>query len=129
MLQSRVGCTCSTGSTPMGPLLRTELAESECSRDVLDARHVLSDVAEVQLHPDEIGERDPVDDDLRRMDDAPVTEVPLEPEEDVVSAPRAVVAVVAKRQPHARGMLASDHVCALDRGGRLLELPGDLADG
>src|SRR4051794_18260101 len=118
MLQSRDGRTWSTGSTPHGPLLRTQLAETESSRDAPDARPVLSDVAEVQLHADEIGERDPVDDDLRRMDDAPVTEVPLEPEEDVVSAPRAVVSVVAQRHPHARGMLASDHVCALDRGGR-----------
>ena len=86
-------------------------------------------MAEVQLHPNEIGERDSVDDDLRRFDDTAVTQVPLEPEQDVVPAPRTVFSVVAERHAQSRWLCASDDVRGLDYGGRLLELLGNLADG
>src|SRR3954454_19676409 len=98
MLQSRVGCTCRTGAIPVGLLSAMEAGSSDLTCELLDAAHLLADVAEVELHPDEVGERDPVDDDPRRPRVATVVMVPLDPEEDVVPAPRPVVNVVAERQ-------------------------------
>src|SRR6476659_1521237 len=102
MLQRLVGCTWSTGAIPVGLSTRsaTQAGGRELAGDVLDHRgHVLLDMAEVELHAHEVGERDPVDDDPRRPRVAAVREVPLEPEEDVVPAPGPVVAVVGEREP------------------------------
>src|SRR6478735_2577661 len=110
MLQRRVGCTWSTGAIPVGLTTRsaTQSHGGDLAGDVLDhGRHVLLDVTEVELHADEVGKRDPVD-DPRRPRRAAVILVPLEPEENVVPAPGAVAAVVGEREPEARRVLAAD---------------------
>src|SRR3954454_130550 len=116
MLQSRVGCSCSTGAIPVG-LLAMDPDGADLGGEILDAGRLLADVPEVELHPNEIGERRPVDDDSRRSWRAAVALVPLEPEEDVVPAPRAVVTVVAERQAQSGCVLAADEGCTFDRGG------------
>src|SRR6478672_10007622 len=125
MLQRLVGCSWSTGAMPVG--LGTQTHRGELPGDVLDERrHVLLDVAEVELHPDEVREWDPVDDDPRRARGAAVALMPLEPEEDVVATPRPVVAVVGEREPEAGRVLAADERRALDLGRRLVERSADL---
>src|SRR6478736_870775 len=128
MLQSRVGCSCRTGATPVGLFSAMESCGTNFTCELLDPADLLADVAEVELHPHEIGERRAVDDDPRRPRVAPVTQVPLEPEEDVVPAPWAVVTLVAEREAQPRRMLATEERGALDRGGGLLERGCDLLD-
>src|SRR6476646_9684521 len=97
MLQRRVGCTWSTGAIPVGLATRsaTQSHGGDLAGDVLDhGRHVLLDVTEVELHADEVGKGDPVDDDPWRPRRSAVVLVPFEPEENGVPAPGAVVAVV-----------------------------------
>src|SRR3954471_17911268 len=130
MLQRRVGCSCSTGATPIvpDPCSGMKPHGADLTGEILDSRGTLADVPEVELHSDEVGERDPVDDDPRRARGAAMLLVPLEPEEDVVATPRPIVAVVAERQAEARRVLAPDERGAVDRRGRLLEGGGDLLD-
>src|SRR5262245_14118243 len=111
MLQRLVGCTWSTGAMPVGLATRsaTQPHRRQLTCDVVDQRrHVLLDAAKVELHADEVRERDPVDDDPRRPRVAPVREVPPEPEEDVVPALRPVVALVGEREPETGRVLAAD---------------------
>src|SRR4051794_3921382 len=110
MLHRSVGCTCTTGAMPVGlrmTLLSMQPDSADLPREILQACRLFSDMAEVELHRDEAGERCPVDNDPRRPRVPAVAQVPLEPEENVVAAPRAVVALVAERQAEPGRMLAA----------------------
>src|SRR5260370_42220209 len=98
MLHRREGCTCNTGAMPVGLWLCTGSQSADLLADVhLDRRFYL---AEVQFETNDLGPWYSVDDDFWRVNHAAATmsEKPLGPGLNVVSAPGAVVAGISQRQ-------------------------------
>src|SRR4051794_21058039 len=82
---------------PYRTLVTHESPQDGALWNVLNVWNVRFDVAEIELQPQEVWKRNPVDEDLRRTHVATVIDVPLQPEEDVVPTPRYVISFVPKR--------------------------------
>ncbi len=57
---------------------------------------------EIKLHSEEIDGRNSINEDLWHLDDATVSDVPFEPEQNIVPALGYVVSFVAEEQLHTR---------------------------